>query len=334
MNTNQEELLCSKCRRLVPYSIKTRHRLRVVNGREYEYSERYGECDVCHQEIWTPGIDDENEKRFNLQVRRCNGLITVDEINEILTKYDIEKRPLSHLLGFGEHTISRYLEWQLPNREYSDLLLSLLHNPSEMKKRLEEGKDRITSVAYKKVSNKLAQISKYEQCESRLELAALYIANSEYDITNLSLQKLLYFVKAFSLGVFEGDPVFEGECQAWAYGPVFPGIYSKYKEYGNYLIPKLDLPEDFFERFSSENKAVIDYVLANLGRLNGKVLMDITHKESPWNDARSGLLPYESSANIISDSSIKEYYHGINDIYDLKQRVGVNKYIDSLFYEG
>jgi uncharacterized phage-associated protein len=276
---------------------------------------------------------DDNEARLDLIYRRSNGLITIAELEEILKKYDIEKRPLSHLLGFGEHTISRYLEGQLPNREYSDMLLSILHDPSEMKRRLEDGKDRITSVAYKKVSKKLMQIERYRQCDSTLELAALYIANSEYDITNLSLQKLLYFVKAFSLGVFEGNPVFDGECQAWAYGPVFPGIYSKYKEYGNSLIPKLELPEDFFERFSSDDKAVIDYVLTNLGRLNGKVLMDITHKESPWNDARSGLLPYESSANIISDSSIKEYYHGINAIYGLKQRAGVNKYIDSLFDE-
>ena len=147
--------------------------------------------------------------------------------SDILEKYDIEKRPLSHLLGFGEHTISRYLEGQIPNKEYSDILLSILHDHEEMEKRLEAGKDRITANAYNKVSRKINIIKKLTKCENKLELVALYIINSEYDITDLSLQKLLYFVKAFSRGVFKGENVFEGTCEAWAYGPVFPEIYAK-----------------------------------------------------------------------------------------------------------
>ena len=74
-------------------------------------------------------------------------------------------------------------------------------------------------------------------------------------------------------------------------------------------------------------------MLNTFGRLNGKVLMDITHKEEPWNTARVGLETFEMSKNVISDSSIGDYYKGINKIYDLTTREGVNKYIDSLFEE-
>ena len=35
---------------------------------------------------------------------------------------DIEKRPLSKLLGFGELTITRYLDGQLPSVKYSNIL--------------------------------------------------------------------------------------------------------------------------------------------------------------------------------------------------------------------
>ncbi len=333
MGHENNGLLCWKCRKLVPYTIESRHRSRVVNGKEYEYNERYGVCSLCHSEISVPGLIDENEKRFDIIYRRLAGIITLSDINNLLNKYDIEKRPLSHLLGFGEHTISRYLEGQIPKREYSDFLLLLLHDHLEMERVLEDGKDRITTVAYNKVKKKIALIKQMTCCNTKLELVALYIVNSNYDITDLSLQKLLYFVKAFSLGVFGGKRVFDGTCEAWAYGPVFPDIYQKYKIFGNSLIPKIETDDSRFKKLSSGDKKIIDFVLSTFGRLNGNVLMDITHREEPWNNARLGLESFEMSKNIISDSSICEYYKGINKIFDLTTREGVNKYIDSLFIE-
>ena len=234
-------------------------------------------------------------------------------------------------MGFGEHTISRYLEGYFPNKNYSDILSSILKDHTEMEKWLENGKDRITSVAYKKVSKKLELLKRLTKCDTKRELIALYIANSDYDITDLSLQKLLYFVKAFSIGVFDNEDVIDGECEAWAYGPVFPDIYSKYKSFGNSLLPHIELRSDYFSRLSDEDKYIIDYVLGIFGRLNGKVLMDITHKESPWNMARLGLESFEMSNNVISDYNIREYYHNMDKAYDLKTKEGVNNYINSLF---
>ena len=333
MNNTNKGLLCWKCQHLVPFSIEQRIRSRIVNGKNYEYYEKYGICDECHSEIFIPGLEDDNQKKFDIIYRRANGIITISEINDLLKKYDVDKRPLSHLLGLGEHTITRYLNGQIPKKEYSDLLLSILHNHDEMRKILETGRDRITDNAYKKIHRKLDQIEKITKCDTKLELVALYISNSDYDITDLSLQKLLYFVKAFSLGVFGGKNIFKEECEAWAYGPVFPDIYAKYKAYGNSLIPKISLKSNYFSKLSNKEKDIIDYVLDNLGRLNGKTLMDITHKESPWNEARLGLEPFEASQNIISDQSIMDYYRGIDTRFDLRKREGVRNYIDCLFYE-
>ena len=40
-------------------------------------------------------------------------------------------------------------------------------------------------------------------------------------LTNLRLQKLLYYVQGWSLGE-RGRPMFREEIQAWRYGPVVP----------------------------------------------------------------------------------------------------------------
>ena len=42
-------------------------------------------------------------------------------------------------------------------------------------------------------------------------------------VSNLKLQKLLYYVQGFHLAVF-GEPLFEEEIEAWMYGPVVPSV--------------------------------------------------------------------------------------------------------------
>ena len=53
--------------------------------------------------------------------REKEGLISVSEMELILDKYDIGKRPLSLLLGWGEGTLTRYLDGDIPTKQYSDI---------------------------------------------------------------------------------------------------------------------------------------------------------------------------------------------------------------------
>ena len=65
-----------------------------------------------------------------------------------------------------------------------------------------------------------------------LEIANFFIkiANSENEgsITNMKLNKLLYFAQAWSLTKY-GEPLFEEEIQAWQHGPVVPSIYKAFR---------------------------------------------------------------------------------------------------------
>jgi hypothetical protein len=49
-------------------------------------------------------------------------IITADEIKLILDRYRIGKKPLAKLLGWGETTIIRYMEGDIPTNEYSNKL--------------------------------------------------------------------------------------------------------------------------------------------------------------------------------------------------------------------
>lgn len=111
---------------------------------------------------------------------------------------------------------------------------------------------------------------------------AKYVINYEISqgrsVTNLRLQKLLYFIQAKVL-VETGKPCFEEEMEAWDYGPVSPSVYHNYKFFGAWSLaaeqsaPKL------------QNEALINSMLLNCSNYSTKLLVDITHKQKPWKDA-------------------------------------------------
>ena len=51
-------------------------------------------------------------------------------------------------------------------------------------------------------------------------------------VTQMKLQKLVYFAQGFNLALDRGALIKE-RFQAWEYGPVVPEIYAQYKIYGS-----------------------------------------------------------------------------------------------------
>ena len=63
---------------------------------------------------------------------------------------------------------------------------------------------------------------------------AMYIINKCFEegapVTNLRLQKLLYFIQGMSY-VIKNRAMIKDEFYAWQYGPVVPKIYFEYNGY-------------------------------------------------------------------------------------------------------
>lgn len=103
------------------------------------------------------------------------------------------------------------------------------------------------------------------------------------DISNLKLQKLLYYCQAYSYAL-TGKPMFAEDMEAWDYGPVVPSIYQEYKKYGKRNIPLSDI-EDFELQDSDTASAIIRLVKEQKGQYSAIALKDMTHKETPWRKA-------------------------------------------------
>lgn len=134
-------------------------------------------------------------------------------------------------------------------------------------------------------------------------------------VTNLKLQKLVYYAQAWYLANF-GKPLFEDDFEAWVHGPVIPSLYRKYKKYGSAPI-KEDV--DFVKlksKFDAEVIRFLGEVIKVYMPAGGYQLEQMTHIESPWINARGKKEPDEKSEKVISKRSMKVYYgKKINKVY-------------------
>lgn len=132
---------------------------------------------------------------------------------------------------------------------------------------------------------------------------ARFIVNYSIEIgkpvSNLKLQKLLYFVQVAFICQL-GVPCYEEPIMHWRHGPVVESVYQKYKAYGaenitdkeeEYLEFSFDLETMSFgaERkkydeniFKSEHLKIIKAVVDKYKDEPPWNMVDLTHKEKPW----------------------------------------------------
>ncbi len=123
-------------------------------------------------------------------------------------------------------------------------------------------------------------------------------ANEDEDtsISNLKLQKLIYYAQAFHLAIFE-EPLFDEEFEAWTHGPVCPEVYHLYKEFGSDPI-KFEVN---LKIFSQEQLDILDEVNEILGQFSAWKLRNISHEDEPWKER-------EATAGVIEKTRMIEFY--------------------------
>jgi len=119
-----------------------------------------------------------------------------------------------------------------------------------------------------------------------LDLARDY----EIEITQLSLQKIIYFVHGRYL-TEKGHPLVSGYFEAWRYGPVHPLIYTSFKSHGNKPISGKatirDLETGTVEYVSEPQDAALRFFIretaARYVKMSPGRLVDLSHApRSPW----------------------------------------------------
>ncbi len=122
-------------------------------------------------------------------------------------------------------------------------------------------------------------------------------------ITNLKLQKLLYYAQGWYLAIYD-EPLFDADFQAWVHGPVSLGAYHEFKKF------KYGPITDPVSKPTLTKKIIshLDEIIEVYGSYSAFELEHLTHQSDPWRIARNNLAPDDPSNAVISVDTMKTYF--------------------------
>lgn len=319
---------CVECRKETEYFLRKKDIEKNIRDKEYTFGITVAVCAECGGEMSIPGLIDKNIQEIDEQYRAVEGLVLTDDIKKLMKIYKIGKAPLSLALGFGEATVPRYLEGQVPSKEYSDVLRAALASPAYMKQKLMENGEKLTDAAYKKAMAAADSVANLFSVSEKMLRVIAYVFEKLEEVTPLMLQKLLYFIQGIYSALY-GRPIFEEDCRAWVHGPVYPEVYELFRDFKYNPIDdaRFAVLEGTADVVTEEEKNVIDLVVNTFGMYGGKVLERITHNENPWKEARKGYGDSIPSSELLSKERIMKYYEAINRQYGIGTEEGIKTYI-------
>jgi len=139
------------------------------------------------------------------------------------------------------------------------------------------------------------------------------------DLTNLKLEKLLYFAYGIHISLYN-EPLFDEKIEAWRLGPVVPSVYRVFRDFGPNPIGKQSRArkvEDFtgvvttpdlITSLDNPENAEKSLVITCVAYCNQKAwkLVDITHREqtSAWGKVYDKNIPNKT---LNDEDIVKEF---------------------------
>ncbi len=135
---------------------------------------------------------------------------------------------------------------------------------------------------------------------------AAYILVKMGKMTSMKLQKLVYYSQAWSL-VWDEKPLYEENIEAWSNGPVVRELFDYHR--GMYEISEIPIGNP--RLLDQEQRDTVDAVLEYYGNRPAQWLIDLSHMEDPWIQARKGLPPLERGNRVIPLDAMAHYYSSL-----------------------
>jgi uncharacterized phage-associated protein len=140
-----------------------------------------------------------------------------------------------------------------------------------------------------------------------------------FDLTNLRLNKLLYFIHGWSL-TRRPKGIVRNHFEAWKLGPVVKPVYDAFKKYGDGPITN---PAEFvdyssgltvaipFDEIVEVDRQLIVRVFDSYASYSTNQLVCLSHQPGgPWDTVLKGVEEGVRLSPRIPDVLIRQYFHG------------------------
>lgn len=317
----EKEMMCFECGAENTFELRDTTREYKGDGYDFELTVTVPFCKICGTPIYDEALEKEIAQRANDRIRQQCGVITRDEILEILHLYNVSQKFLSRLLGWGEITLTRYIGGNYTPNIGNSNKLKELKNPYAFQMRLQNFHDERLEKGDEKLFKKAQtacqhEIGKVEEKHGKIfGVVNWFLSQSSEDapITHLALQKLLYFVQGWSRALL-GKALFDDECQAWVHGAVYPCVYDVFQQFKAAPLPRVEETAAFEDQEWRILNAVKRYYF---DIYSAKALEEICHREEPYIEARKGFTEREACHTVMDVERIYAYYSRISQKYHI-----------------
>lgn len=201
-------------------------------------------------------------KRWELEKRKD---LTPEELSGIQLVLDVNASELAELLGLDKSTISKIYKGEQPIQKpwvLAAVLRLKEHLDAPDLRSLRSIQFEDSPVPAVDVADELLRLSRPEEGET---------------ISNLKINKLLYYVQAWALALFD-RPIFSDQIVAYEHGPVVISVYRKFKGLREIPVPA----EPAENPISEPQQRLVRAVYKHYGKFSAWQLRDMTHAEGPW----------------------------------------------------
>lgn len=145
------------------------------------------------------------------------------------------------------------------------------------------------------------------------------VEDSGDTISNLKMQKLLYYAQGEALGLFKA-PLFDDVIEAWKHGPVVRSVYTAFKKYQKDSISFAELDSFNPDELSPKEHEFLLLIFRKYGSKAAWELRNMTHAESPWQSSYTPLASKTIPLSVIRECFSEKLDAEIATLTEEKER--------------
>jgi uncharacterized phage-associated protein len=126
-------------------------------------------------------------------------------------------------------------------------------------------------------------------------------------MTTYKLHKLLYYAQGYSLA-WDGEPLFSEAIKAYEHGPVVTLLFNEHRGTRNVA----RWPKGEASRLTEDQKDTVRAVMEMHGRRSADQLVELTHGERPWIEARKS----GARAALIDNESLRAFFSTVAKVHE------------------
>lgn len=257
--------------------------------------------------------------------------ITHSELEDMLKKYNIGKKPLSSLLGWGETTVLLYLNMEeIPQNDYTERLYKLYSSSAEYFDTLLKNHEKISHIAFKKSFKAVAG----NVFENKLLGAAQYVFDHAEDyISKSRIENILMWAQIISMVLYD-SPVFNDSYQPTRGNYPYKSVITCMDE-NNFFIGADKQYSELISNIYENDKETLSVMLSD----REKSILAFTYEMFGWygEKALNQLLaaerfrlcgpPTQNRKRIVSNDMIKKTYQNVFEQAKIKKLSDVENFM-------